>query len=153
MNTNQTTQTTLTNEKLDAALTSPLTHNADPELTHLHTTLADLRTTSEDVARNHFIHAAANAKPAPRFSFTLKAWSTLATAALLLGVFAPRLRTPHPQPPAQPAAIAVQQPAPEMSDEALLASVQDDLDASIPSPMLPLESSTSTKSTTQRNQK
>jgi hypothetical protein len=153
MNPQQTTQTTLTNAQLDALLLAPSTSPADPELDALRSVLADLRTSSEDAARQHFIHASINAKPTSRVRVSLTTWSTLATAALLLGVVTPRLlhRT---APPAQPVTVARQEPPPAVSDEALLASVQDDLDASVPSAMLPLTTSTATpKSTTQRKQK
>jgi len=84
------------------------------------------------------------------------AWA-LASLALTISIATPfALHKNHVT--AQVAAPAIVAPAttttPAISDDALLADVQDDLTASVPTPMLPLTTTTSTSTqltTTQRN--
>ena len=115
--------------------------------------LNDLRDSAHATASYHRERAIlAPASPrVPRM-----AWA-LASMALTIGIATPfALHKNHVT--AQVAAPAIVAPAttttPAISDDALLADVQDDLTASVPTPMLPLTTTTSTSTqltTTQRN--
>jgi hypothetical protein len=141
----------LTTEELDALLFQPTQARLAPaqsaELASLRSVLADFRTASIAAADHHHRHASI----APARSRTMIALWAFTAAALLVSVASPMAFHHHPTPIPAIAAIAPQQPAPAVSDEVLLADVQADLDASVPSPMLPLTTNlTTTKSTTQR---
>jgi len=146
----QTTPQPLTTEELDALLFRSTDARLAPaqsaELDSLRSVLSDLRMASAAAAGDHHRHASL----APARSRTTRVLWTFATAALFFCVALPMFFRHHPT-PVQVAVIAAKQPAPVVSDDVLLADVQADLDASVPSPMLPLTTTdTTTKSTTQR---
>jgi hypothetical protein len=164
MNT-QATQTPLSSAQLDALLRQPDTAPADfaqhPELAALRSVLDDLRSSSFAAAERH----RPQARPVSAGLFDhifATGWASLAAAALVCAVAVP-VALHHRQPAAghtvavaavSSASPATSQPASTVSDEALLADIQADLNASVPSAMLPLStdsSSTESTSTTQRN--
>ena len=143
-----TSPATLTTEQLDALLHQPEQANPDAELTSLRAVLTDLRTASVAAAEHH--HRYASITPARgrthRALWALATTAVIACAALPLGFH-------HHAVPIKPIAIATQQPAPTVSDDALFADIQADVDASVPSPLLPLTTDIgTTNSTTQRTQ-
>jgi hypothetical protein len=130
----------LTSEQLDSLLFRG-------DASELSSTLADLRIATSSVAEQ----ARLNPKPSPR-KLTGFAWSfasTFAAAALMLCIYVPRIAH-HPQPNTPPV-LTAQQTTPTISDDVLLADVQNDLAESVPTPMLPL-TTTTTKSTTRNPQ-
>jgi len=109
---------------------------------HEQLAISNLRIAATASAEEQRHHA-----PPQRRKLTAFAWS-FAAAALAICIYIPRMPH-HPQPlPPQPQIVAQEQ-APTISDDVLLADIQDDLSASLPTPMLPL-TTTTTKSTTQR---
>lgn len=142
----QATPHTLTSEELDALLHHPEQANPDLELASLRSVFSDLRTASLAAAEHHHRYASI----VPARSHTLRTWS-LAMAALILCASAPLAVRHHPAHVSTVAIVATPQPTPAVSDEVLFADVEADLDASVPSPLLPLTAdTTTTKSTTQR---
>jgi hypothetical protein len=144
---NTTANNPLSTPDLDALLLNPQ-QSADPELASLAATLRDLRESSLAAADFHQRHAIVT----PHHRIPRAAW-VFATAALALCTAAPFAfhRTPAPTPIA---VVATPQPTPAISDENLFADIQNDLNANVPDPMLPLTAtSTSTQSTTQRKRK
>jgi len=141
----------LTTEELDALLFRPteaqLARVQSAELTSLRSVISDFRTATVAAAEHHHRHASI----APtRNRATHIVWA-LAAAVLLVCASLPVAFRHHPA--SIPVAVVVSplQPVPAVSDDVLLADVQADLDASVPSPMLPLTTSdTTTKSATQR---
>jgi hypothetical protein len=143
---NSTATNPLITPELDALLMNPQ-QSTNPELASLAATLRDLRETSLASAEYHQLHATITPHRRP----TRIAW-TFATAALALCAAVPFAfhRTPAPT----PTAIVTAPPTtPTISDENLFADIQDDLDANVPSPMLPLTATTTTQSSTQRKHK
>lgn len=141
----------LTTEELDALLFQPtgakLTIAQSDELASLRSVLTDFRDASVIAAEHHYRRASIT----PTRSRTMSAFWAFAAAVLLVSIASPMAFRHHPAPtPAVATVSPQQQPIPAVSDEVLLADVQADLDASVPSPMLPLTNSTTTKSTTQR---
>jgi len=140
----------LTTEELDALLFQPtrarLTIAQSDELTSLRSVLTDFRAASVIAAEHHYHRASIT----PTRSRTMSIFWAFAAAALLVSIASPMASRHHPAPIPAVATVSPQQPIPAISDEVLLADVQADLDASVPSPMLPLTNSTTTKSPTQR---
>jgi len=160
-------QPACTSAQVDALLRQPGTTAPEfvqhPELAALRSVFADLRSASSAAAAQR--RPALRHPRAGRFGPVFSAgWGALAAAALVCAVAVP-LALHHRRPvavqaglpvaaAAGPAAAALAQPAATVSDEALLADVQADLNDSVPSAMLPLStdsSSTESTSTTQRN--
>ena len=146
----QTTPQPLTTEELDALLFRPTEARLAPaqsaELASLRSVLSDLRIASTAAADHHHRHASL----ATARSRTTRVLWTFATAALFFCAALPMFFRHHLTPIPVPV-ITAKQPAPVVSDDVLLADVQADLDASVPSPMLPLTTTDATaKSTTQR---
>jgi hypothetical protein len=135
----------LTTEQLDALLHNPEQTNTDAELTSLRATLSDLRAATIATVEHHHQHA----RFIPTRNNAARIW-TFATAALILCAAAP-VALHHRVTPAAPVAVAVQQPAATVSDDVLFANVQADLDASVPSPLLPLSTDTTTNSTSTKD--
>ena len=140
----------LTTEELDALLFQPsgarLTIAQSDELDALRSVLTDFRAASVIAAEHHYHRASIT----PTRSRTTSVFWAFAAAALLVSIASPMAFRHHPAPIPAVATVSPQQPIPAISDEVLLADVQADLDASVPSPMLPLTNSTTTKSPTQR---
>jgi len=139
-----TLQTPLPTEQLDALLHHPEHSNSDPELASLRAVLTDLRTASITAASYHHRHASITPT---RTHGAL--WGVFATAAVLLCAATPLAFHHHPT-PIQPVAVAPQPQTTPISDDALFADVQADINASVPSPLLPLTSDT-TNTTTQKD--
>jgi len=145
----QTTPQSLTTEELDALFFRPAEANTaiaqSAELTALQSVFTDLRTASMAAADHHRRHASI----APTRSRAMSVIWAFAAAVIVLCAALPMFFRHH----ATTAPVVVttaQQAVPTVSDEVLLADVQADLDASVPSPMLPLTTSTTTKSSPQR---
>jgi len=134
----------LSTEQLDALLHHPEHSNSDPELARLRTVLADLRAASLATASHHHSRASIT-----RTHTHGALWAALATAAVLLCAATPLAFHHHPT-PIQPIAAAPQPGPAAITDDALFADVQADIDASVPSPLLPLTNDTTT-STTQKD--
>lgn len=126
------------------------------ELASLRTVLGDFRTAATESARYHRAVAAVSA-PRSR-KVPAAAWG-LAMAALVAAVAVPfSVHHGGTTTGAQVQTVADVQPdaarpgAAQLSDEALLSGVQDDLSASVPEPLAPLSSSNTTtnNSTTTR---
>lgn len=148
----------LTNAQMDELLFSNQAEQTVPhlatcpqctaELAGLRAAFGDLRLATAAAAEHHHRRSVmpAAAHRTPRF-----AWATVAFATLALAVTPVALHyRAAPVSPDNGVAV-VQQPPPvtTLSDEVLFASVQDDLDASVPEPMLALSTtSTTTASTT-----
>jgi len=139
-------QTSLTTEQLDALLHHPERSSSDSELAGLRAVLADLRTASIAAADHHHHHATI-VPTRPQTHGIL--WGALAIAVVLLCAAAPLTFHHHPT-TTQPVAVAPQPHTATISDDALFADVQADVDASVPSPLLPLTSDT-TNSTSSKD--
>jgi hypothetical protein len=150
----------LTTEQLYDLLDKP-THSSG---THLHTcaacrqelvtlrsTLDNFRIAATNLAAAEMPQLATRREaPAPRFAFRPQAFAaSFATVAVLLTVSVSLLRPHHPD-PAAPAPAAVTASAPE-SDAALLDGIQQDLDASVPQSLSPLEVAPATSSLDHQN--
>jgi len=141
----------LTSEELDALLFRPaetqLAPSASSELASLRSVLSDFRAVSIAAADHHRRHASI----APAKSRAMSAMWVFAAAAYVLCAVIPAAFHRHPTSISMVAA-STSQPISTVSDEVLLADVQADLDASVPSALLPLAPNvTTSKSTTQRN--
>jgi len=134
----------LSTEQLDALLHHPEHSSSDPELASLRAVLVDLHTASTAAANHH--HSRASITRTHTHGIL---WAAFATAAVLLCAATPLAFHHHPT-PIQPVAVAPQPHTAAISDDALFADVQADIDASVPSPLLPLTSDT-TNSTTQKD--
>ncbi len=119
------------------------------ELASLRDTFASLRSATAAAAAHHQLLAA---RP-QRSSMPMRLVGSLATAALILGIGLPIAL--HHATPVRPAVIAQQIPqataakpssSTTLSDDQLLTTVQGDLSASVPDPMLPLASNPSNQS-------
>jgi hypothetical protein len=151
------TERHLTNEQFVTLLISPGAGHPHlrscelcaSQLEGLRSSIGDLRDASIVAAERHY-RAAVRAQAAPRRTQRPRlAWAaTAVAAALFLGVpFAAKLRTPvHPTVAATPVAGPLTN-ASNLSDDQLLNNVDSDLSASVPSPLLPLESTSTTAST------
>jgi len=134
----------LSTEQLDALLHHPEHPNSDTELASLRAILTDLRSASTAAAHHHHSRASIT-----RTHTHGVLWGALATAAVLLCASTP-LAIHHYATSIQPVTVAPQPHPAAISDDALFADVQADVDASVPSPLLPLTSDT-TNSTTQKD--
>jgi len=134
----------LSTEQLDALLHQPEQSSSDPELTSLRAVLTDLRTASLAAANHH--QSRASIVPARAHGAL---WAAFATAAVLLCAATPLAFHHHPT-PIQPIAAAPQPRPAAITDDALFADVQADINASVPSPLLPLTSD-NTNSTTPKD--
>jgi hypothetical protein len=154
------TERHLTNEQFVTLLISPGAGHPHlrscelcaSQLEGLRSSIGDLRNTSVVAAERHY-RAAVRAQAAPRRARRPRlVWAATAVAAVLfLGApFAARLRTPVQSPiAATPAGAPVSTASniSQISDDQLLNNVDSDLSASVPSPLLPLESTSTTAST------
>jgi hypothetical protein len=138
-------QTPLTAEQLDALLHRTEHSSSDLELTSLRAVFTDLRTSSLAAASHHRRHASIT--PVRTHGVL---WGALATAAVLLCAATPLAIHRHPT-RIQPVAVTPQPHIAPISDDTLFADVQADVNASVPSPLLPLTNDTSTNSTTQKD--
>jgi len=152
----------LTNEQFDALLLAPATDHPHlrscefcaNQLAVLRSSIGDLRVTSIAAADRHH-RAAAHAQRTRQRSRMLPrlTWAATAIAGVLFISlpFVSRFRTPK-APVQNPVAVAaVQTPRAadsNLSDAQLLSSIQNDLSATVPDPLLPLDSSTSTDAST-----
>ena len=134
----------LSTEQLDALLHHPEHTSSDPELAALRAVFTDLRTASLTAANHHQSRASIT-----RTRTHGALWAAFATAAVLLCAATPLAFHHHPT-PIQPVAAAPQTHPAAISDDALFADVQADINASVPSPLLPLTSDT-TNSTTPKD--
>jgi len=152
----------LTTSQLDALLFAPEASAADDhlrtcttcaaELASLRETLTTLRSAATATAAHQHALAARNAHQAARSQRPIRLIGSFAAATLALAIGLPIAL--HRTPPAHPA-VSNNAPQPaqaaatnfsSISDDQLLSSVQSDLSASVPDPMLPLESATTTQS-------
>jgi hypothetical protein len=153
----------LTNEQCDNLLLSPDTDHphlqscalCSSQLTALRSSIGDLRTTSIAAADRHYraaLFSKALQQRQPKKSLGPRlAWAATAFAGLLfislpfVSRFQGLRTTPAIAAPVTvPATVAS-----NLSDEQLLSNIQSDLSASVPSPLLPLDS-TSTTTTSSR---
>jgi hypothetical protein len=154
----------LTNEQFDALL---LSHTADhphlrscdecaTQLADLRSSIAGLRTTSVAAADRHYRRAVAAQTSRQRSRLQPRlTWAATALAGVLfislpfVAKFRPATAPPaRPPAPATPVALHVADTSTvaDISDDQLLSNIQSDLSASVPSPLLPLDS-TSTSTT------
>ena len=108
------------------------------EFAILRSSLDNLRLAATNLAAAEMSPLASRREtPAPAFSFRPQAFAaTFATAAVLLTLSVTLLRPHHLQPAAAPAAVTASSPD---SDAALLDGIQQDLSASVPPSLVPLE--------------
>lgn len=122
------------------------------QLEGLRSSIGDLRDASVVAAERHY-RAAVRAQAAPRRTPRPRlAWALTAVAAVLfIGMpFAAKLRTSAHPPIAVTtvaAPVTTASNISQISDDQLLNNVDSDLSASVPSPLLPLESTSTTAST------
>jgi hypothetical protein len=150
----------LTNEQFVTLLISPGADHPHlrscelcaSQLEGLRSSIGDLRDASIVAAERHY-RAAVRAQAAPRRTHRPRlAWAITAVAGVLfIGMpFAAKLRTPaHPPIAATPVAAPVTTASnlSSLSDDQLLNNIDSDLSASVPSPLLPLDSTSTTAST------
>jgi hypothetical protein len=151
----------LTNEQFVTLLVSPGAGHPHlrscelcaSQLEGLRSSIGDLRSASVAAAERHY-RLAVLAQAARRRTHRRPrlAWAFTAVAALLVIAipFAAKLRTPVRQPVAATPAAAPAANASNLSnlsDDQILNNVDSDLSASVPSPLLPLESTSTTAPT------
>jgi hypothetical protein len=155
------TERHLTNEQFVTLLISPGAGHPHlrscelcaSQLEGLRSGIGDLRDASVVAAERHYRAAVRDQAARQRtHRHPRLAWAATAAAAVLFisAPFASRLRTPVHPPIAVATVDAPVNPASNLSslsDDQLLNNIDSDLSASVPSPLLPLESTSTTAST------
>lgn len=152
------TERHLTNEQFVTLLISPGAGHPHlrscdlcaSQLEGLRSCIGDLRDASVVAAERHYRAAVRDQAARQRtHRHPRLAWAAMAAAAVLFigAPFASRLRTPVHPPIAVANVAAPANPASNLSDDQLLSNIDSDLSASVPSPLLPLESTSTTAST------
>jgi hypothetical protein len=150
----------LTNEQFDALLFSQATDHPHlqtctlcaTQLSELRSSIGDLRVTSVAAAERHYSSAVSARATRQRSRLQPRlTWAATAFAGVLFISlpFVSRFRAPKT--PVQTRVAVANVPAPKaadsnLSDAQLLSSIQNDLSATVPDPLLPLDS-TSTSTT------
>jgi hypothetical protein len=148
----KTTVRSLSSEEMDVLLQSPAGAEEDTnmgnELYSLRSVLADLRSASTATAAHHHCHASIISS---QHSISRNVWTFATATVLLIGIATPLAFHHHAA--SAPVTTAATHTLPTaVSDDVLFANVQSDISASVPSPMLPLTTvSTTTQSTSKGN--